>query len=139
MQEYFVTANSVFKTTGSIKFKNSELKFGISQDTIKEHANPAQVFLGAISACILKNLERFSVLMKFEYTTAEIKVVGTRLEKPARMENLTYSLIIHNSNPTINLLLLKKNIENYGTIFNTVKKACSIDGKITLANSNKHV
>ncbi|MEB2779762.1 hypothetical protein U3A58_05100 [Algoriphagus sp. C2-6-M1] len=71
-------------------------------------------------------MERFSSLMNFEYTRAEVIVTATRLEKPPRMDGINYELLIY----TLNVQLLQKNIENFGTIVNTVKSACSIQGEV---------
>ena len=79
---------------------------------------------------MLKNVERFSELMHFNYEKASLSVEATRLEHPPRMEHLSYELLLYSQDEKLNLDLLKKNIEKFGTIFNTVKQSCSISGKI---------
>ena len=128
--EYFVKAISSSKDKASIKIKESEIVFGITSESADNLPNPAELFLGSFSACILKNVERFSMLMNFEYSHAEILVKATRLEKPARMDKLNYELIIYSQDINLNINLLKKNIEKFGTIFNTVKSSCTILGDI---------
>jgi uncharacterized OsmC-like protein len=68
--------------------------------------------------------------MHFEYSKTEITVTAMRLEKPPRMDEITYELTIYSPDNKLNLELLKKNIEKFGTIFNTVQSACSIVGEI---------
>ena len=92
--------------------------------------NPAEVFLGSLAACILKNVERFSTFMHFEYSRAEVEINATRLEKPPRMDAIEYQLILYTDEGNINTELLKKNLEKFGTIYNTVKLSCSIEGTI---------
>lgn len=128
--EYFSKATSSSKENASIKIKESEIIFGITPESDDILPNPAELFLGSFSACILKNVERFSDLMKFEYSNAELIVNATRLEKPPRMDELSYELKIYSKDPHLNIDLLKKNIEKFGTIFNTVKASCKINGKI---------
>jgi hypothetical protein len=70
--------------------------------------------------------------MNFEYSNAEIKVNATRLEKPPRMDEISYELRIYSQDNNLNINLLKKNIEKFGTIFNTVKSSCSVIGKINI-------
>ncbi|WP_233901733.1 OsmC family protein, partial [Tenacibaculum piscium] len=77
-----------------------------------------------------QNVERFSAMMKFTYSKANIEVNATRLENPPRMENLVYNLTIYSNDKKLNPDLLKKNIEKFGTIYNTVKLSCSISGTI---------
>tara|TARA_R110002051_G_scaffold106665_2_gene179697 strand:- start:847 stop:1251 length:405 start_codon:yes stop_codon:yes gene_type:complete len=128
--KYFSTASSSSQSNASIKIKESEIFFGITPESANHLPNPAELFLGSFSACILKNVERFSTLMNYEYSNAEITVNATRLEKPPRMDEINYELRIYSQDNNLNIDLLKKNIENFGTIFNTVKSSCTIVGEI---------
>ncbi|WP_323758430.1 OsmC family protein [Roseivirga sp.] len=128
--KYSIKADSSSKNKASIKVKQSEIAFGITPESADSLPNPAELFLGSFSACILKNVERFSVMMKFEYSHAEITVNATRLEKPPRMDEINYELRVYSQDESLNIDLLKRNIEKFGTIFNTVKLACSITGEV---------
>ena len=128
--EYYTTAYSASKTSATIAIKQTSIEFGITPETDESLPNPAELFLGSFSSCILKNVERFSILMHFEYTTAEISVKATRFEKPARMDEINYILKVHSKDNNLNIDLLKKNIEKYGTIYNTIKLSCAINGSI---------
>jgi uncharacterized OsmC-like protein len=128
--KYYSKASSSSKNNASIKIKDSEIVFGTTPESADSLPNPAELFLGSFSACILKNVERFSILMNFEYSNAEIIVNATRLEKPPRMDEISYELRIYSQDNNLNINLLKKNIEKFGTIFNTVKSSCSVIGEI---------
>lgn len=93
--KYFSEANSFSNQKGSIKIKDSEIAFGITPETADSLPNPAELFLGSFCACVLKNIERFSHLMNFEYNNAEIKVNATRLDKPPKMDEINYKLTIY--------------------------------------------
>jgi uncharacterized OsmC-like protein len=127
---YSVKASSTSKNNASISIKQSEIIFGITPESDESLANPAELFLASFSSCILKNVERFSELMNFEYSSAKITVTATRLEKPPRMDEIKYELKIYSQDSTLNIDLLKKNIEKFGTIVNTVKASCSVVGEI---------
>jgi len=64
------------------------------------------------------------------YSRAEISVSATRLEKPPRIDDIHYELKIFSNDAKLNINLLKKNIEKFGTIFNTVQTSCTIKGEI---------
>lgn len=128
--KYFSKAESSSKNNATIKIKDSEIVFGTTPESAESLPNPAELFLGSFSACILKNVERFSVIMNFEYSHAEILVEATRLEKPPRMDEINYELKVYSQNSNLNIELLKKNIEKFGTIFNTVKSSCSVIGEV---------
>lgn len=127
---YSVKANSVSKNKASVHVKESEFSFGITPEMNELLASPAELFLGSFAACILKNVERFSVMMKFEYESASIDVNAVRLEKPPRMDEIKYVLKIYSNDPKLNIKLLQKNIEKFGTIYNTVKLSCKVQGVV---------
>jgi uncharacterized OsmC-like protein len=130
--EYQIKANSISGSTAEINIKESQFNFGITKVSENNLANPVELLLGSFSACVLKNVERFSGFMKFEYSKAEIIVNATRLDKPSRMDSISYELTIYSKDESINIDLLKKNIEKFGTIYNTLKICSTINGKITL-------
>uniref|UniRef100_UPI004049D06B OsmC family protein n=1 Tax=Gelidibacter sp. TaxID=2018083 RepID=UPI004049D06B len=128
---YHIKASSISNQDAVVHIKQSHIDFGTVSKSAETLPNPAELFLGSFASCILKNLERFSTMMKFNYIKATIEVNATRLENPPRMENITYNLIIYSNDEKLNTDLLKKNIEKFGTIYNTVKLSCSISGTIS--------
>lgn len=131
---YQVQASSLSNEDAVIHIKNSNIDFGTTAKTAKTLPNPAELFLGSFAACMLKNVERFSEMMKFTYSKTTLEVNATRLENPPRMENITYNLNIYSKDKKLNTALLKKNIEKFGTIYNTVKLSCNISGTIKTIN-----
>jgi uncharacterized OsmC-like protein len=127
---YQIKASSISNQDAVIQIKESNIDFGTTEKTAETLPNPAEIFLGSLSACMLKNVERFSTMMKFTYSKATIEVQATRLEKPPRMDNVIYNLTIYSNDKKLKIALLKKNLEQFGTIYNTVKKSCTISGTI---------
>ncbi|WP_158837405.1 OsmC family protein [Polaribacter sp. L3A8] len=127
---YQIKASSVSNEDAVIHIKESKVKFGTTLKMAKSLPNPAELFLASFAACMLKNVERFSTMMKFTYSKATLDVHATRLKNPPRMDNLIYNLTIYSSDKKLNIDLLKKNIEKHGTIYNTIKLSCSISGII---------
>ncbi len=66
--EYEIKASSTAKNGAIISVKQNVIDFGITSDSEAVPPNPAELFLGSFAACILKNIERFSNLMKFTYS-----------------------------------------------------------------------
>ena len=130
IMKYKASARSKAHSAASIQIKQTEIPFGMTKETSESLGSPAELFLGAFTSCVLKNVERFSAFIKFEYTHAEITVDATRLEKPPRMDALNYHLKIHSNDESLNINLLRKNIEKFGTIYNTVKASCEVEGII---------
>lgn len=127
--KYTVNATSNKSGIGEIDAKNNHYEFGISQDH-KDMAGPAELLLSAFAACCLKNVERFSSILEFEYETAEIQVEGIRHDKPPVMKEINYTLEIKSSDENLNPDLLHKNIQKFGTIYNTLSHGSAINGEI---------
>lgn len=123
-------ASSISYKDATLHIKQSDIFFGTTLKTADILPNPAELFLGAFASCMLKNVERFSTMMKFTYLKAEASVSATRIEKPLKMDDINYKLTIYSSDENLNIQLLKKNIEKFGTIYNTVKLSCNIDGVV---------
>lgn len=128
---YKVNASSIAHDSASFTIKETKTQFGIAPKDAETLPNPAELFLGSLSACMLKNVERFSQMMHFNYTKATITIEASRTEKPPQLENIKYQLTIFSNDEKLNIPLLKKNLERFGTIYNTIKLATSITGDIT--------
>ncbi|WP_139957961.1 OsmC family protein [Flavicella sediminum] len=133
--KYHIKAYSISNKEAMLPIKQESINFGTTSKSADTLPNPAELFLGSFASCILKNVERFSGLMKFTYTKASIEVNATRLENPPRMENIIYNLTIYSNDKKLNSDLLKKNIEKFGTIYNTVKLSCTISGTLRTINN----
>ena len=131
---YHIKASSLPNEDAIIHIKESDIDFGTTSKKADVLPNPAELFLGSFAACMLKNVERFSAMMKFNYSKTALNVSATRLENPPRMENISYDLTIYTNDEKLNVGLLKKNIEKFGTIYNTIKLSCAITGTIKAQN-----
>jgi uncharacterized OsmC-like protein len=91
---------------------------------------PADVLCAALCACILKNVERFSHMLPFAYDSATVKVVAEREEPPPHIARMRYDLQVVTDEPEARVELLHRNIQRFGTITNTLGKACEVSGAI---------
>lgn len=128
---FYIKATSLAGNDGSLSIKKSIIDFGTTESAKDYLPNPSELFLGAFACCVLKNVERFSELMKFEYDSASIYVTAILQEHPPRLDDIRYELAIVSDDSKLNLELLKKNIERFGTIYNTVERSCKVSGKLT--------
>ena len=67
IMNYHISATSYSNQAASLHINESNIKFGTTSNKSETLPNPAELFLGSFAACILKNVERFSILMNFEY------------------------------------------------------------------------
>lgn len=116
------------KKTASIAIKKNEIEFGITSESDSTQPNPVELYLGAVAACILKNVERFSSLMRFTYSEADVIVKAKRNGSPPKITDIAYELTLYSNELDLNVDLLQRNIENHGTIYNSVQQSGKIKG-----------
>jgi uncharacterized OsmC-like protein len=92
--------------------------------------NPAELLLTSVAACILKNVQRYSEILKIPYRSAKITVNGIRNENPPFMKEITYQLTVDTDVDEKKIANWHKNILKFGTISNTVAKATSFKGEM---------
>jgi uncharacterized OsmC-like protein len=89
----------------------------------------------AFAACALKNVERFSKILPFQYESASIRVVAEREEPPPRIVSIHYRLTIDTDEPAKRVELLHRNLSKYGTVYNSLAAACRVNGEIVVGNT----
>jgi uncharacterized OsmC-like protein len=125
---YKLSAFSSKTEEGKGKIGVTDIPFGVSKNS--DLPSPAELLVAAFAACCLKNVERFSEFMKFDYSHAEITVEGIRQDKPPMMSKINFSISIFTEDTEINTGLLLRNLQKFGTIYNTLDAVCEIEGDI---------
>src|SRR5687768_2018672 len=92
--------------------------------------NPAELFLAAIAACMIKGIERVTPMLKFKLSGVEVRLHGVRQDAPPKMVSVDYELIVDTGESDQRLELLHTNVRKYGTISNTVAEATRLEGVI---------
>ena len=90
--------------------------------------NPAELLLAALSACMIKSIERVTPLLKFQLRGVEVRVHGVRQDVPPRLESITYEIIVDSDEPGRRLELLHDKVRKFGTVFNTVAPGTALSG-----------
>lgn len=90
--------------------------------------NPAELLLAALSACMIKGIERVTPILKFNLRGVEVRVHGVRQDAPPRLESIRYEIIVDTDEPDRRLDLLHENVRKYGTVFNTVAPGTELAG-----------
>jgi len=115
--QYKLFGNVNLERKATFSVREQKMSFGILQEQ-KDLLNPAELLLGAFAACCLKNVQRFSELLGFNYENASIEVTGERQEKPTKIIAIQYVIRISGANDKLNVELLHKNLRKFGTIYN---------------------
>ncbi len=94
----------------------------------REAFNPAELLLAALSACMIKGIERIVPILKFELRGVEVRMHGVRQDVPPKMESISYEIVVDSDEPGRRLDLLHENVKKYGTVFNTVAPGTALCG-----------
>ncbi|GAB4128215.1 MAG: hypothetical protein Fur0040_11090 [Sideroxydans sp.] len=92
--------------------------------------NPAELLLAALSACIIKGIERITPILKFNLRGVEVRVDGVRQDVPPKMESITYEIVVDTDESEQRLALLHENVKKYGTVFNTLLPGTQLTGTL---------
>ena len=90
--------------------------------------NPAELLLAALSACIIKGIERVAPILKFEFRGIDVHVRGVRQDSPPKMASMTYDIVVDSDETDHRLNLLHDNVKKFGTVFNTVAPGTVLEG-----------
>lgn len=96
--------------------------------------NPAELLLAALSACMIKGIQRVSPMLGFHLRGVEVTVHGVRRDVPPAMESISYEIVVDTDEPDQRLALLHANVRKYGTVFNTVARGTVLEGTLRRAD-----
>jgi len=130
MLEYSIKAELIQGGKAKAIANKTTVNFDATAGRDEVLPNPAELLLTSLSACILKNIERYSDILKIPYRTAKITVKGWRKDVPPSFEKVEYSIEIDTDEEIKKVNLLHKNILKFGTITNTVSAACELSGEM---------
>lgn len=128
--EYQVTAERIDAHGSLARTKEASLVLDTDVAGRRDAFNPAELFLAAIAACMIKGIERVTPLLKFELRGVEARLSAVRQDAPPRILRVDYELIIDTDEDDARLDLLHRNVRKYGTISNTVAAATVLEGAI---------
>ena len=135
MLEYRVSARRVDSHGSEATTKNATVALDTDVDGRPDAFNPAELLLAAVAACMIKGIERVAPILKFAFRGVEAKLHGVRQDKPPKMVEIAYELIVDTDESDPRLELLHENVRKFGTISNTVAEAIKFEGQIKRRSS----
>lgn len=95
--------------------------------------NPAELLLAALSACMIKGIERVMPILSFQLRGVTVHVHGVRQDVPPKMESIRYTIEVETDESDQRLALLHDNVKKFGTVFNTVAPGTDLQGVLRRA------
>jgi uncharacterized OsmC-like protein len=96
--------------------------------------NHAELLLAAVSACMIKSIERVTPILQFQWRRVEVRVHGVRQDVPPRLESIDYEILLDSDESGQRLALLHENVRKYGTVFNTIAPGTRLSGVLRKAD-----
>lgn len=127
---YKVESKFIEKGLSSFDLENEVLRVDVSKAMDENLPGPAELLLTALSSCILKNVERFSEILKFDYENVRIETQGDRRESPPKFIEIRYTVFLQTTEDQRRIDLLHKNIKKFGTVYNSLSEETTIIGQI---------
>lgn len=134
MLEYRVSARRLDSHGSEATTKDARLTLDTDVNGRVDAFNPAELFLAAIAACMIKGIERVAPMIHFQFEGVEVRLHGIRQDAPPMMVEVHYEIIVQTEEDDRRLELLHTNVRKYGTISNTVAKATKLEGTIRRAD-----
>ncbi len=133
MLEYRVSAKRLDRHGSLAACKDAEITLDTDVNGRPDAFNPAELFLAALAACMIKGIERATPLLKFSLRGVEVRLHGVRQDSPPKMLSVDYEILVDSDESDRRLELLHTNLRKFGTIFNTVAAAARLEGRLVRA------
>jgi len=133
MLEYTITARRLDPHGSVARCKDAQIVLDTDVAGRLDAFNPAELFLAALAACMIKGIERAIPMLRFKLRTVEVRLHGVRQDSPPKMLSIDYELIVDTDENDRRLELLHANVRKFGTITNTVAAAVQLTGRVVRA------
>ena len=128
MLEYHVSACRIDSHGSEATTKEARIVLDTDMAGRPDAFNPAEMLLASLAACILKGTERVIPMLQFDLRGIEVSLRGVRQDSPPKMIRIDYEIAVDTDETDTRLNLLHKNLQKYGTIYNTLAGATELAG-----------
>ncbi len=128
--DYRVTAQRIDAHGSLARSKDATLALDTDVAGRRDAFNPAELFLAAIAACMIKGIDRVTPILNFNLRGVEVVLTAVRQDSPPRILRVDYELIVDTDEDDARLDLLHRNVRKHGTISNTVAAALVLEGVV---------
>jgi len=130
MLDYSVSARRIDSHGAQAMTKHARIVLDTDMAGREDAFNPAEMLLASLAACMLKGTERVIPMLKFDLRGIEVALHGVRQDSPPKMIRIDYEIVVETDESDQRVELLHKNLQKYGTIYNTLAAATELGGTI---------
>lgn len=133
MMTFQVSATRIDEAGSLVTAKQAELVIDTGMAGRSDALNPVELLLAALSACMIKGIERVGATLGIDYDTVHVALTAHRPEDEARIADISYVITVATDAGQATLDLLHKNLMKFGTIYNTIQAGTELTGTIVAA------
>lgn len=130
MLEYHVSARRIDSHGAEATTKEARIVLDTDMAGRLDAFSPAEMLLASLAACILKSTERVIPMLGFDLCGIEVSLQGVRQDSPPKMIRIDYDIVVDTDETDARMDLLHRNLQKYGTIYNTLASAIELCGTI---------
>lgn len=130
MLEYTVAARRIDSHGSEAHAKDARIILDTDMAGQPDAFNPVELLLASLAACMLKGVERVIPMLNFELRGVEITLHGSRQDSPPKLVRIDYEIVVDTDETDQRINLLLRNLQKYGTIYNTLAGATELSGTI---------
>jgi uncharacterized OsmC-like protein len=130
MLEYRVTARRIDSHGSEAATKGARIVLDTDMAGREDAFNPAEMLLASLAACMLKSTERAVPMLKFDLRGIDVSLHAMRQDSPPKMVRIDYEIVVDTGESDARIDLLHRNLQKYGTIYNTLAGATELAGTI---------
>jgi uncharacterized OsmC-like protein len=130
MRDYRVTARRIDSHGAEAMTRDARIVLDTDMAGRADAFNPAEMLLASLAACILKGTERVIPMLDFDLRGIEVSLHGVRQDSPPKMIRIDYAIMVETDETDQRIELLHRNLQEYGTIYNTLAGATELVGTI---------
>ena len=123
--EFFVTARRVDASGSLATCKDATLTLDTALSGRRDALNPAELLLAALSACMIKGIERVAPMLKFSF-------------RGAPLERKDYEIVVDTDELERRLGCSHDNVKKYEMVFKTLSPGMDLKGVVVRAVARKY-
>lgn len=136
MTSFHVSATRIDDHIAIASNDTASVSLGIDRAGNEDALNPLELLMGALSACMLKGINRLAPLLALTIDGVNIDITSTRRDSPPGIESMHYRIAVESPDSDEKLALLHENLRKFGTVTNTIAQGTALTGELVRASSS---
>ncbi len=130
MMSFTVNARRIDEHLSAADNGRTSLSLGTDMAGNDDALNPMELLLAALSACMLKGINRLTPILGVTIDRAAVELTAERRDTPPGVDSINYTIRIDSPDDDDKLDLLHDNLKKFGTVTNTIAQGTNVSGQL---------